>query len=441
MNGRISGAAFGALALVAPLVAHAQAAPTYYVPPKLIKQGTSSSPIAGKGIVVVQVLVNKDGSFKVNKILRSTNQGDNAAALEIARNATYRPASHGAQKLKAYYDYTLRFTSGGTASAAKASGSGTGSAAAGAGRFEAMLHAGNYSAAQAGLRSYVTQHPNDARAQTDLGVADTFLNDYAGAVTAFDKAGTIPPGLRSVAANAYANDATALLKNNQNDAALDVAKRGTAVAPNFVTYNNLGNAELQAGQNDAAVAALEKARSLAAGTANVKPKDRAQVDVNLIAAYLAAKDVQKANAIAAEVSRLDPSQSGAATLMANYFVAQAQTLSKAGKNADAAALLEQGAAAAPKAAAQLYAQAAFNYLSAQPKPDNDKAKVDADKALAIAPEDAQANFAEGIALANTGKTKDALTYLNKADAAAKKDNNTQLATQIENNIKQLSSSK
>ncbi len=185
MHRRIStAAAVAAAALCAPLVA--PAAPIYYVAPTTIHRGTNSSPIGGKGLVVVQVLVNKDGSFKVTKILRSTNAGDNAAALEIARTSTYRPASRGPQKLTAYYDYTLRFTSSGAASTAR-SDSGAG-AAAGAGaatggtKFEMMARAGNYSGAQSGLSSYVADHPGDLHAQAEFGIVDTYLGDYPGAI-------------------------------------------------------------------------------------------------------------------------------------------------------------------------------------------------------------------------------------------------------------------
>jgi len=83
-----------------------------------------------------------------------------------------------------------------------------------------------------------------------------------------------------------------------------------------------------------------------------------------------------------------------------------------------------------------------SYLNLKPKPDNDKAKADADKALAVAPDNAVANYAAGIALANqAGKSKDALVYLNKADASAKSGNDTSLATAIENAIKQLNGTK
>ncbi len=444
MNGRISTvAALAALTLCTPLAARAQATPTYYAPPKLARHGKNTSAIAGKGVVVVQVLVNKNGSFKVSKVLRSTNSSDNKAALEIARTSTYTPASRGSQKLTAFYDYSLRFTSSGAASADQGSqggAAGVGSRAGGAAKFEAMMRAGNYSGAQSGLRSYVADHPSDTRAQLELGIANTFLSDYAGAVDAFDKAGTIPNDAKGPAAKAYAENASALAKSGQNDKAVVSAKRAAELAPNFFTFNNLGSVEAAAGTNDAALADLEKARSLAGSTPHITGKERAQLDQNLEATYLANKDLDKAKAVAAEATQLDPGSDAPANIMANYYLKQSQALSQAGKASDAAALLESAAASAPKAAqTRLYAQAAFAYLNAQPKPVNDKAKADADKALALSPDDPQANFAEGVALANTGNSKDALTYLNKADAAAKQAGNTQMATSIESVIKQLAS--
>ena len=123
--------------------------------------------------------------------------------------------------------------------------------------------------------------------------------------------------------------------------------------------------------------------------------------------------------------------------MAASMVKQAQTAQDAGKSADAAALFEQAAAAAPSQAATLYANAALAYLAVKPNPINDKAKTAADKALSIDANNAGANYAEGIVLANTNKAKDALTYLNRADAAAKQSNNASLATAVERAIKQL----
>ena len=62
---------------------------------KVIKQGTTGHAISGSGTVQVQVQVNADGTHKVIKILKSSNHGDDNAAMEIAQNSTYRPARRG----------------------------------------------------------------------------------------------------------------------------------------------------------------------------------------------------------------------------------------------------------------------------------------------------------------------------------------------------------
>jgi hypothetical protein len=66
----------------------------------------------------------------------------------------------------------------------------------------------------------------------------------------------------------------------------------------------------------------------------------------------------------------------------------------------------------------------------------------ADKALALAPNNAQANFAEGIALTgqwagshNDGTKKQAADAMAKADQQAKADGNEALALQVETFIK------
>ena len=199
MNGRRSLAALAlAAATLSPPSVFAQTnGVTYYAAPSLIKRGTNTSAIAGAGTVVVQVMVNKDGTFKVTHVIHSTNSGDNAAALEIAKSSTYKPASRGSQKLSAFYDFTLKFTSTGAAAAPGATGS-----EAGAAQYERMIRAGNYSGAQSGLKSYLAQHPEDANGQQLLGVASAFLNNDEDAAAAFDKGGTISPNYKSVASKA-----------------------------------------------------------------------------------------------------------------------------------------------------------------------------------------------------------------------------------------------
>jgi hypothetical protein len=106
---RVLSIAVAALFAVGQIPARAQYA-TEFVPAKLIKEGKTSTTIAGSGKVVVQVQVNADGSHKVTKIISSTNSGDNAAATEIANSSTYRPARRGTTPITAFYDFTLRFS-------------------------------------------------------------------------------------------------------------------------------------------------------------------------------------------------------------------------------------------------------------------------------------------------------------------------------------------
>ncbi|MBD5654954.1 MAG: hypothetical protein IAI50_07200 [Candidatus Eremiobacteraeota bacterium] len=368
----------------------------------------------------------------MSKILRSTNHGDAAAALDVAKHATYAPANRGTKKLAAFYDYTLRFKAGGASAADSA-------APAGPAAFEREIHAGNYSGAQTGLKAYVAQHPDDLKAQADLGAADTYLNDYEAAVAAFDKAGTIGDESKAIAAKAYAEYAQSELKSKENDKAVAAAKRAAELAPTFSTYNTLGFAEFSAGDYPSSVTDLEKARSLGQST-NAKPHDRAQVDDNLMSAYYAAGKPDQAKTIFAEVAQLDPSDTNSQSIVASSMVKSAKTLQDAGKPAEAAAIYEQAATVAPSQAAALYDNAAFAYL-AMKTPANDKAIAAAGKSLAINPNDAEANFAEGVALSNSGKSKDALDFFNKAGAAAKQANNASLSAAVDRAIKQLDDTK
>ena len=94
--------------LLPALPAAAQYANEFF-PAKLLKQGETSVGIAGTGTVVVQVQVNADGTHKAIKVIKSTNAGDNAAAMDIAQNSTYRPAHRGTTPVPAFYDFTLKF--------------------------------------------------------------------------------------------------------------------------------------------------------------------------------------------------------------------------------------------------------------------------------------------------------------------------------------------
>jgi len=426
------GIALGGAALLA--AASANGAIAYFVPAKLVTQGTATSPTLA-GTVVLQVLVKADGSFKVQHIIRSTNHADDAAALEVASSSTYRPATRGAAKLTSYYDFTLKFTSAGVSKTS------SGAQAGASDRYLRMIEAGNYTGAQTELKSYLAQHPDDSGAQLDLGIDDTFLNDYVDAAAAFERAGSIPPNYHGLAVKAYNEAAPEVSKSGDNAAALVYAQKAVALDSGLFTYNTLGFVQMSAGDFTSAVISLEKARQLAQADLSVKASDKAQIDGNLSNAYLEAGNPVAALRLANEAKGFDPTSPAAQTAFANYYIQTAKTDVAAGKLDDAVAAYEQAAAVVPAQAAQFYTESSYAYLSAKP-PQNDKAKAEADKALALAPDDARANYAAGVALANqTGKAKDALVYLNKADASAKKAGDSALATQIESVITQLNATK
>ena len=437
MDRRISHGLTAALAATAAAtgVANAQSGTeNYYNPPKLVSQGKSALAIAGPGKIVVQVLVAANGSAKSQRVIKSSNHADDALALDIAKHSTYRAGTRGGKPIVAFYDYTLTFS--GTSASADA---GTGDPLA---SYDREIRAGDYAGAQSGLRTYVAAHPDSAKAQSLLAVADTFLNQDVEAAAAFDKAGTIADPYKALAAKAYAEAASDLAKDKDYPGAVAAAKKSAALSPGFFTQNTLGYSEYASGDYQNAIADLEKARALGAADAKIKPTDRAQVDANLMSAYLAAGKPDMAKPLATEIGQLDPGSKTAQNVFANYYVKQAQDASAAGKAAIAAGLYEQAAAAAPSQAVTLYGSAALAYLNAKPDPDNARAKADAEKALALDPSNAAANYALGISYANqSGHKDDALKYLKLADASVQKSSDTTLAPAIAAAIKQLSGTK
>jgi len=424
-------AVIAALALGAvPVSASAQTA-VFYVPPKLASRGTNTTPIAGKGTVTVKVFVHANGKADApSAVTKSTNPADNAAALEIAKTSTYKPASKDGKPADAFYTFVLSFTGAGAigdASSETANGS--------LQKVAVLERGGNYAGAKAQLATYLQSKPNDKEANLLLGVADAFTDDFSAAATAFDKAGTIPAKYQTLAGKTYSNAAVAALKANQDDAAIAYAGKAIELAPSAEPYNIRGSAEYAQKKYDVAVADLEKARDLATAE-KADNHQLAIIETNLTAAYMGSGQSDKGLAAAKEVGRLDPSITQTADLIAQYYNDKATTLVKAGDRKGAADQLDAGAAAVPKYAVQLYSNAA-TILASDTKPDWKVVKAEADKALAIDPNDARSNYVAGVALANDKDTKDALTYLNKAQAAAKTGNDADLSKQIDAALKQL----
>ncbi|MDQ6933533.1 MAG: TonB family protein, partial [Candidatus Eremiobacteraeota bacterium] len=365
----------------------------YYFPPKLVKRASPTVAVGGSGRVIVQVQVNANGSFKVTRIIKSTNHGDDAAALDIARRSTYKAATRGGKPLTAFYDFTLRF-SGGSVSSSGDDTSGSSSAGAGASSIGRMLHSGNYAGAKTAATAYLAANPQNAIVQAQLGVANTFTNDYSSAVAAFDKAGTIPKVYQSVAGHAYASQASTLSQTDPA-ASLKVAQRGVAVSQDLETLNALGTAQMAAKDYPAAVVSFERARSMAASVPKLDRKTKLTLDGNLITAYLKNSQLDKATEVRQGDAAIDPSGDLSAQFVA-YYQQQSRDYDSAKKYNEAVAALENAAAASPKYAVTNYANASFE-MTRLDKPDFDRMKVDADKALAIDPNDPLANFAEGVA--------------------------------------------
>ena len=417
--------------------ATSKVAPQYgYLPPKIIKRGNASAMPSGNGTVVVKVFVKKDGSAQVQSIIRSTNHNLDAAALEIAKNSTYRSATNNHKPVDAFYDYTLKFA-GGSASQAVVPGDLAG--------YEHMITGTppNYAGAKSGLETYLAAHPGDPTALSYLGLADYNLQDYDAASQAFEKVGDkLGSAYKAVAASAFALSAVDESKAKNYDRSIALAKEAVGLDGSYTNYNVLGLTQFYAGHYPDAIGAYQKARSLAESS-NVPNEKRAAIEVNLVSAYLGAQQPDQAKASAAAAVRLNPKAGAAVEIaIANYYNVQANTFEEAQKFTDAANSLELGAVAAPSSAAALYAQAAIAYLKVQPKADYVKAQVDAEKSLALDPNGEVANYAEGLALAGQGKRTDALTYLNKASAIAKAGGGTpSVDAAVEAALKQLNSSK
>jgi TonB family protein len=349
-----------------------------FAPAKLIKQGTTSKPIVGSGTVTVQVQVNADGTHKAIRVIKSTNSGDNDAALEIAQNSSYRPAHRGTKPVTAFYDFRLRFNGRSVATnPSETESSGSPTSAASRNQAETLAVAAvktaqqNPAQALAEAQKAVALNPNSADAKYALGVAQVANKQYTEAIVT----------LKAAHATAFADPKTPT------------------------------NAKIA-------------------------------IDTYLMNAYMQTNDTQDVQATAAEIKRLDPSSTlpgrviGNSLLKAGIDAGSAKNYDQAFKDFDQAA-----AGGDPEVAVTANVQAAF-LVAKMDKPDYKRMQGYADKALALRPNDPQANFAEGIALTgqwaqshDDGLKKRASDTLAKADAEAKAQGDVALSLQIESFVK------
>ncbi|HZZ64825.1 MAG TPA: TonB family protein [Candidatus Baltobacteraceae bacterium] len=424
-----------------------------YVPPKLTHRGTTSKAIAGSGTVVVQVQVNPNGSHKALRVIRSSNPANDAAALDIAQNSSYRPAHRGTTAVSSFYDFTLRFTGKSVAASQQSGGSGSTSGV--SGQIDRMIRAGNYTGAKAKAQSALESNSGDPVLNSQLGAANYFLNDPVAAAQAFSQVSNVPHVYAQVAANSYVQAAQKLANTNPTQA-MAYAQKAVSLAPNSGgAYYALGAAELANHQSAAAVTDLTKARQMVFADRKSDRKSRVNVDSELYAAQKAAGDSAGAQTTLAEIKRLDPNNPAVGRLQANTYLMQGQAAEKAGNFPQAISAFEQAASVAggdQQVLVTAYASAAFatnQMIQAQKSPatvsDYGKMKAYADKAVAAGPNDAEANYAEGIALAGQyivgGKSDaslkgQALSALSKAKSEAQAAGNMTIAINVDNFIKQ-----
>ncbi len=412
-----------------PLAARAQTAGVPDSGPKLVTRGTNATPTAGPGDVTVKVFVKKDGTFAVVDVLKTTNPGDNAAALEIAKSSTYKPAVRSGQRTSEYYDYALSF--GGETAAI-----GTGPLASAL----AAIRDAKYAQAEATLQQYLTVHPGDAQANVLLGVADGFSGDAAGATAAFERGGAIPDEYKANALQAYAKNAETQLDAKNLPGAIDSANHAIALDPaNLPGYYVLGIAYANSHDDASAIADLQKAYALATGNKS-SASILAAIVFNLAVAQLDAGQYADAAATAKIVARYDPARR---TQLDRFAAAaynnSAVDLANGGNIPDAVARLETGAGDFPANAGALTAEAAYIMATAK-NPDWGKVRAEADKALAAEPTNGRASYVGAIAASRLNDSKAALAYLNKAKSSPAYGSDAALTKQIDDALKALNPS-
>jgi Flp pilus assembly protein TadD len=410
----------------------------------LLHQGKTTHSIAGSGRVVVQVQVNADGSHKAIRVIHSTNSGDNDAAMDIAQNSTYRPAHRGSTPMTAFYDFTLNFHGKSVAQSQSEGGpaiSSSGLSSAGT-QIAALIRQGQFAQAKAKAEAALLNAPDDNSVRQMLGVAEYDQNDFVSAAAVFDKVPTISAQFRSAAAQSFAA-AAVHLANTDSDRALAYAQKAVALQSTTNSRFALGVAQLATGDKAAALESLKAAHEMAMRDAKIPVNSKVNIDAELMQAYLAAGDAQSAQTIAAQIKQLDPSSTAGSQAMGVSLIKSGQAALAAKDWTTALNDFDQAAATGDTTIAVTANVAAAFAIAQGPKPDYKRMQSYADKAIALQPNDAQANFAEGIALTgqwaashDDGTKTKAVAALNRADEEAKASGNESLALQIESFVKQ-----
>ena len=402
-----------------------------YVPPKLQKLGTTSKPIAGSGIVEVKVRVNADGSHTLQSIIKATNKGDVEAASEIVATSTYSPGRRGTHPITAFVTFSLKFVGKSFVGEAISSNIDVQ-------RTETMIRAGKYEGAKTRATSFLLEHPGDAAMLQELGAAEFFLNHATEAAAAFAKVPVLAQEMKGVAAHAFAAGAVKLAETDAPTAVI-YGQRAVALDPGANGTFALGVAQEANKQYAEAAVTLEKARTLAMADPKTDKASKVNLDARLMGVYAELGDDAKAQNMALDIKRLDPSSTLPSQFLGSRYIKLGQAAMTAKNVPEAIKEFDKAVALGnTKISVVALASSAFAYLSGE-KPDFDKAKAYADKAIALNPSDAASNYAQGIALFGQSVSfhrddlKDqAKVALKKAEALATASNDEALLLQIQN---------
>lgn len=412
-----------------------------FVPPKVKSQGKSMHSVAGKGDVEIQVEVKANGSHKVVKVIKSTNHGDDAAAMDIANSSTYIPAHRGKTRITAFYDFALSFngamvTHGDQAGSSSDNG------------IDAMIRAGKYDDAIAAANAQLARDPSDAMTTQQLAVAEYYKAagsknaDFTPAANAFSKVPDVSRAYAPVAAQAYQGAAMQLVHSDPVQA-LDYAKRADAISSSLNSKYLIGVTEFENKQYAPAIAALKSIHE----DSHLNAKTKVAIDDQLLQAYLATNDLADADAMNKEIHGLDPTSTLGAHEMGIHYLQTGINAMQAKDYATAVKNFDQAAAEGnPQDAVTANTYSAFAYLSMS-TPDYDKARDYGLKAVAGAPDNPQANYALGEAYAGTyvksqraDDKKKAIDYLTNAQKYAQAAGNADLAQKAAAQIKTISGS-
>jgi tetratricopeptide (TPR) repeat protein len=223
---------------------------------------------------------------------------------------------------------------------------------------------------------------------------------------------------------------------------MNYAQKAVALDPSTNSKYALGQAQLASKQYTDAIATLKQVRASAFADPKTPTNAKVAIDTALMNAYLQTNDTQDVAAMAAEVKQIDPTSTLPGRVMGNGLLNAGVNASNAKNYDEALKDFDQAAAAGdPEVSVTAYTQAAF-LVAKMDKPDYKRMQAYADKALALKPNDAMANFAEGIALTgqwasshDDGTKKKASDALDKADQQAKAEGNEALSLQIESFVK------